>query len=81
MQTASTELDAELLVRTKQFHNSFYDAVLAGLPGLSLPCGRDNNGLPIGLQLIGQPFGEEAILRAGDAYERTGAVTRRAAIL
>jgi aspartyl-tRNA(Asn)/glutamyl-tRNA(Gln) amidotransferase subunit A len=54
---------------------------LAGLPGLSLPCGRDNNGLPIGLQLIGQPFGEEAILRAGDAYERTGAVTRRAAIL
>jgi aspartyl-tRNA(Asn)/glutamyl-tRNA(Gln) amidotransferase subunit A len=54
---------------------------LAGLPGLSLPCGRDGNGMPIGLQLIGQPFGEEALLRAGDAYERTGAVTRHAAIL
>ena len=54
---------------------------LAGLPGLSLPCGRDDRGMPIGLQLIGPPFGEEAILRAGDAFERTGAVTRHAAIL
>ena len=54
---------------------------LAGLPGLSLPCGRDDRGMPIGLQLIGSPFGEEAILRAGDAFEQTGAVTRRAAIL
>ncbi|MGA2410028.1 MAG: Asp-tRNA(Asn)/Glu-tRNA(Gln) amidotransferase subunit GatA, partial [Candidatus Binataceae bacterium] len=49
--------------------------------GLSLPCGRDGNGLPIGLQLIGPPFGEEKILRAGDAFERTGAFTRHAAIL
>ncbi|HTT76208.1 MAG TPA: Asp-tRNA(Asn)/Glu-tRNA(Gln) amidotransferase subunit GatA [Candidatus Binataceae bacterium] len=54
---------------------------LAGLPGLSIPCGRDARGMPIGLQLIGRPFGEEAILRAGDAFERTGTVTRRAAIL
>jgi aspartyl-tRNA(Asn)/glutamyl-tRNA(Gln) amidotransferase subunit A len=54
---------------------------LAGLPGISVPCGFDAQGLPIGLQLIGQPFGEEAILRAGDAFERTGAVKRRSAIL
>jgi aspartyl-tRNA(Asn)/glutamyl-tRNA(Gln) amidotransferase subunit A len=54
---------------------------LAGLPGISVPCGFDASGLPIGLQLIGPPFGEEAILRAGDAFERTGAVCRRAAIL
>jgi aspartyl-tRNA(Asn)/glutamyl-tRNA(Gln) amidotransferase subunit A len=54
---------------------------LAGLPGMSVPCGFDGNGLPIGLQLIGPPFGEEAILRAGDAFERTGAVKRRSAIL
>ncbi|HUN59116.1 MAG TPA: Asp-tRNA(Asn)/Glu-tRNA(Gln) amidotransferase subunit GatA [Candidatus Binataceae bacterium] len=54
---------------------------LAGLPGMSIPCGRDAKGMPIGLQLIGQPFDEEAILRAGDAYERTGAVARQAAIL
>jgi len=50
---------------------------LAGLPGLSLPCGYDTNGMPIGLQLIGPPFGEEAILRAGDAYERSDACVRR----
>jgi len=54
---------------------------LAGLPGMSVPCGFDANDLPIGLQLIGPPFGEEAILRAGDAFERTGAAPRRPAIL
>ncbi len=54
---------------------------LAGLPGLSLPCGFDRDGLPIGMQLIGAPFAEETILRAGDAFERAGAVVRRAAIL
>jgi aspartyl-tRNA(Asn)/glutamyl-tRNA(Gln) amidotransferase subunit A len=54
---------------------------LAGLPGISVPCGFDTDGLPIGLQLIGPPFGEEAVLRAGDAFERTGSVLRRGAIL
>ena len=43
---------------------------LAGLPGLSLPCGFDTEGLPISLQLIGQAFGEEAVLQAGYAYEQ-----------
>ena len=43
---------------------------LAGLPGLSLPCGFDRRGLPIGLQIVGRPFDEEAVLRAGHAYER-----------
>ncbi len=51
---------------------------LAGLPGLSLPCGYDTAGMPIGLQLIGPPFGEEIILRAGDAYENTATIKRRA---
>ncbi|HJU11539.1 MAG TPA: amidase family protein, partial [Candidatus Binataceae bacterium] len=50
---------------------------LAGLPGLSVPCGYDSDGMPIGLQLIGPPFGEEAILRAGDAYENSAAIERR----
>ena len=43
---------------------------LAGLPGLSLPCGFDTEGLPISLQLIGQAFGEETVLQAGYAYEQ-----------
>jgi aspartyl-tRNA(Asn)/glutamyl-tRNA(Gln) amidotransferase subunit A len=44
-------------------------ANLAGLPTLSLPCGLSGNGLPIGLQIIGRPFEERTILRAGQALE------------
>src|SRR5205085_6770302 len=36
-------------------------ANLAGLPGISVPCGFDSKGLPIGLQLIGKPFDEETL--------------------
>jgi aspartyl-tRNA(Asn)/glutamyl-tRNA(Gln) amidotransferase subunit A len=42
---------------------------LAGLPGLSLPCGFTSAGLPIGLQLIGKAFDESALLRAAQAYQ------------
>jgi aspartyl-tRNA(Asn)/glutamyl-tRNA(Gln) amidotransferase subunit A len=44
---------------------------LAGLPALALPCGFDNGGLPIGLQVIGRPFDEETVLRVGHAYEQS----------
>ena len=43
---------------------------LAGLPGLSVPCGFDQHGLPIGLQLLGRPFDEAVLLRTGYAYEQ-----------
>jgi aspartyl-tRNA(Asn)/glutamyl-tRNA(Gln) amidotransferase subunit A len=43
---------------------------LVGLPSLSLPCGMSGAGLPIGMQLIGRPFEEALLLRAGRAYER-----------
>jgi len=43
---------------------------LAGMCGISVPCGFDNAGLPIGLQLIGPHLGEECILRAANAYEQ-----------
>ena len=43
---------------------------LAGLPGLSLPCGFDSEGLPIGMQIIGKHFDEATILRIGHAYEQ-----------
>ena len=46
---------------------------LAGLPGLSQPCGFAASGLPIGLQLVGRPFGERTILRAAAAFERATA--------
>ena len=44
---------------------------LAGLPGISLPCGYDKDGLPIGLQLLGQTFDEKSIIRAAYAYEQS----------
>jgi aspartyl-tRNA(Asn)/glutamyl-tRNA(Gln) amidotransferase subunit A len=43
---------------------------LAGLPALSLPCGFDGNGMPIGLQIIGKHFDEATILRIAYAYEQ-----------
>jgi aspartyl-tRNA(Asn)/glutamyl-tRNA(Gln) amidotransferase subunit A len=50
---------------------------LAGLPGLSLPCGFTQEGLPIGLQMIGNFFQEEKILRAAWAYEQNTEHHRR----
>ncbi|MEZ4675243.1 MAG: Asp-tRNA(Asn)/Glu-tRNA(Gln) amidotransferase subunit GatA [Caldilineaceae bacterium] len=44
---------------------------LAGICGISVPCGFDNSGLPIGLQLVGPHLGEEVILRTAHAYEQT----------
>jgi aspartyl-tRNA(Asn)/glutamyl-tRNA(Gln) amidotransferase subunit A len=46
-------------------------ASLAGVPGLSVPCGFDGDGLPIGLQLIAPAFDEGVMLRVGHAYEQT----------
>jgi aspartyl-tRNA(Asn)/glutamyl-tRNA(Gln) amidotransferase subunit A len=43
---------------------------LAGLPGLSLPCGFDEQGLPIGLQIIGNVLREDQVLQAAYAYEQ-----------
>ncbi len=42
---------------------------LAGLPGISIPCGFTKGGLPIGLQVIGQPFKETELLAVAGAYE------------
>lgn len=43
---------------------------LTGLPAISVPCGFDRDGLPIGLQIAGRPFDEATVLRAAHAYER-----------
>ena len=44
-------------------------ANLAGLPAISIPCGFDNKGLPIGLQLIGNVLEEDKILNAANVFE------------
>lgn len=43
---------------------------IAGLPGLVQPCGFDSSKMPIGMQLIGRPFGEQELLNAGLAFEQ-----------
>jgi aspartyl-tRNA(Asn)/glutamyl-tRNA(Gln) amidotransferase subunit A len=48
-----------------------YPYNLTGLPAISVPCGFDGQGLPIGLQIAGRPFDEPTVLRVAHAYERT----------
>jgi aspartyl-tRNA(Asn)/glutamyl-tRNA(Gln) amidotransferase subunit A len=52
---------------------------LGGLPGMSVPCGFSSQGLPIGLQLVGKPLGEESMLRAAYAFEQSTDFHRRRA--
>ena len=44
---------------------------IAGLPGISVPCGVDKNGMPIGMQLIGNKFAESTILNAAYTFEQS----------
>ena len=45
-------------------------ADLAGVPAISVPCGVDGNGLPVGLQFTGKILDEPTVLRVADAFER-----------
>jgi aspartyl-tRNA(Asn)/glutamyl-tRNA(Gln) amidotransferase subunit A len=48
-------------------------ADLAGVPGISVPCGESNGGLPIGLQILGRHFDESTVIRLAHAYEHARA--------
>ena len=73
--TTAPELGASLSDPIKMYLGDIYtiSVNLAGLPGISLPCGKDAAGLPIGLQLIGDCFQEKNIIRAAYAFEQTRA--------
>jgi aspartyl-tRNA(Asn)/glutamyl-tRNA(Gln) amidotransferase subunit A len=47
---------------------------MAGLPGIAVPAGKDAQGLPLGLQVIGKPFDEETLFAAGRVIERSAAI-------
>jgi aspartyl-tRNA(Asn)/glutamyl-tRNA(Gln) amidotransferase subunit A len=51
---------------------------LTGLPSLNVPCGFDQDGLPVGMQIIGQPFGEAALFRVGAAFQAATDFHKRA---
>lgn len=53
---------------------------LAGLPAISLPCGYDSKGLPVGMQLLGQTFDEKSVIRAAYAFESTKGYKRPVAL-
>ncbi len=71
--TTAPKLGASLSDPLKMYLGDIYtiSVNLAGLPGITLPCGTDQSGLPIGLQLIGDCFAEKKIIRAAYAYEQT----------
>ncbi|MDH4100534.1 MAG: Asp-tRNA(Asn)/Glu-tRNA(Gln) amidotransferase subunit GatA [Nitrospirota bacterium] len=50
---------------------------LAGVPGISVPCGYTSAGLPIGLQIIGKHFDEETVLQAAYSYEQSSGIESR----
>lgn len=50
---------------------------LLGLPTISVPCGWSRQGLPLGLQLVGRPFDEAAVIRAARAYEQVAGFAER----
>ena len=70
--TTAPKLGESLADPIKMYLGDIYtiSVNLAGLPGISLPCGLSSNGLPIGLQLIGDCFKEKNIIRAAYAYEQ-----------
>jgi aspartyl-tRNA(Asn)/glutamyl-tRNA(Gln) amidotransferase subunit A len=60
------EINEDLRPAVTRFTRPFN---VLGLPALSMPCGLDSGGLPIGLQIVGPPFAEAAVLRVGAALE------------
>ena len=70
--TTAPKLGASLSDPLQMYLGDIYtiSVNLAGLPGVSVPCGIDSNGLPIGVQLIGDCFQEKKIIRAAYAYEQ-----------
>lgn len=70
--TTAPLLGSSLQDPIKMYLSDIYtiSANLAGIPGLSIPCGKDKMGLPIGMQLLGGCFQEKTLLCAGFAYEK-----------
>ncbi len=80
--STAPELGTSLSDPLKMYLGDIYTIAvnLAGLPGISLPCGLDSAGLPIGLQLIGDCFQEKKLIRTAYAYEKARGTFSRTAL-
>lgn len=80
--TTAPKLGESLSDPLKMYLGDIYtiSANLAGIPGLSIPVGRDSKGLPIGMQLLGDCFKEQTLIRAGYAFEQSGVFTPAVAV-
>jgi aspartyl-tRNA(Asn)/glutamyl-tRNA(Gln) amidotransferase subunit A len=65
--TADTAVRGDIALSLLLRQNIFANVV--GVPSLSLPCGFTEDGMPIGMQLVGRPFSESTLFRLGHAYE------------
>ncbi|WP_116654155.1 Asp-tRNA(Asn)/Glu-tRNA(Gln) amidotransferase subunit GatA [Pelagibacterium sediminicola] len=70
---ADEEMKVDLV---KMYLNDIFTVTvnMAGLPGIAVPAGKDGQGLPLGLQLIGKPFDEETLFAAGRVIEKSAAL-------
>ena len=70
--TTAPKLGSSLADPIKMYLGDIYtiSVNLAGLPGISVPCGKDDNGLPIGVQLISDCFNEKKLIQTAYAYEQ-----------
>lgn len=69
--TTALKIGESLSDPLKMYLGDIYTVMvnIAGLPSAAIPCGFDSEGMPIGMQLIGKPFGETEILRAAHCFE------------
>jgi aspartyl-tRNA(Asn)/glutamyl-tRNA(Gln) amidotransferase subunit A len=58
-----------------------YPFNLTGLPAISVPCGFDDEGMPIGMQIVGRPFDEPTVLRCAASVELMSAPIRRPGLM
>ena len=53
-----------------RYSNFTMTANLCGLPGITVPCGFADDGMPVGIQIIGRPFGDPTVIRVANAYQK-----------
>jgi amidase len=68
-QPQALEVNGQPLGRSMQRSYLTYAFSVLGLPAISIPCGFTRGGLPVGLQIVGKPRGEAAVLRGAAAFE------------